>query len=157
MNEELLITEDEYKQLNDELDYRKSVKRKEIAGKIKIALGFGDLSENAEYSEAKDEQNKNESTIIILSNKIKKAKIVKHDASLKDQIQMGSLVKLYDEEFDEELEYTIVGTIGADPFSGKISQESPLGKALLGHKKGESVVIESPNGDNLEYKILDVK
>lgn len=157
MNEELLITEDEYKQLNDELDYRKSVKRKEIAERIKIALGFGDLSENAEYSEAKDEQNKNESTIIILTNKIKKAKVVKHDASLKDQIQMGSLVKLYDEEFDEELEYTIVGTIGADPFSGKISQESPLGKALLGHKKGESVVIESPNGDSLGYKILDVK
>lgn len=157
MNDELLITEDEYTQLTDELDYRKSVTRKEIAGRIKIALGFGDLSENAEYSEAKDEQNKNESTIIIIANKIKKAKVVKKNENLKDLIQMGSFVKIYDEEFDEELDYTVVGTIGADPFSGKISQESPLGKGLLGHKKGETITIESPSGDKIKYKILSVE
>lgn len=152
----ILVTEEEYKQLTDELEYRKVTKRKEIAEKIKIALGFGDLSENAEYSEAKEDQNINESKIIVLEDKLKRVKIVSHDTSVKDKIQMGSKVKIFDIEFEETLEYTIVGTIGADPFSGKISQASPLGKALLDKKAGDIVEVNSPNGDLIKYKILEI-
>ena len=155
-NNEILITEEEYNQLTEELEYRKVTKRKEIAEKIKIALGFGDLSENAEYSEAKDEQNLNESKIIVLEDKLKRVKVVAHDTTVKDVIQMGSKVKIYDVEFEETLEYSIVGTIGADPFSGKISQESPLGKALLGKKTGETVEVTSPNGEIIKYKVLEI-
>lgn len=152
----ILVTEEEYKQLLDELEYRKVTKRKEIAERIKIALGFGDLSENAEYTEAKEEQNINESKIIVLEDKLKRIKVVEHDTSVKGVIQMGSKVKIYDIEFDEELEYTIVGTIGADPFSGKISQESPLGKALIGKKANDTVEVTSPNGDIIKYKVLEI-
>lgn len=155
-NNEILITEEEYNQLTEELEFRKVTKRKEIAEKIKIALGFGDLSENAEYSEAKDEQNLNESKIIVLEDKLKRIKVVAHDTSVKGIIQMGSKVKIYDVEFEETLEYSIVGTIGADPFSGKISHESPLGKALLGKKTGETVEVTSPNGDIIKYKVLEI-
>lgn len=152
----ILVTEEEFKQLNDELDYRKVTLRKEIAAKIKIALGFGDLSENAEYSEAKEEQNVNESKIIILEDKLKRIKVVEHDKTVKGIVQMGSKVKIYDIEFEEELDYSIVGTIGADPFSGKISQESPLGKALIGKKANDVVEVKSPSGDMIKYKILEI-
>lgn len=154
--DQILVTEEEYKQLTDELEFRKVTKRKEIAEKIKVALGFGDLSENAEYSEAKDEQNLNESKIIVLEDKLKRIKVVTHDSSVKDAIQMGSRVKIFDIEFEETLEYSIVGTIGADPFSGKISQESPLGKALLGKKVNDIVEVTSPNGDIIKYKVLEI-
>ncbi len=154
--DQILITEEEYIQLTNELEFRKVTKRKEIAEKIKVALGFGDLSENAEYSEAKEEQNVNESKIIILEDKLKRIKVVTHDSSMKDVIQMGSRVKIYDIEFEETLEYSIVGTIGADPFSGKISQESPLGKALLGKKVNDIVEVTSPNGDIIKYKVLEI-
>ncbi len=154
--DQILITEEEYKQLNDEIEYRKVTKRKEIAEKIKIALSFGDLSENAEYSEAKEEQNLNESKIIILEDKLKRARIVTPDSTIKGIVQMGSKVKIYDVEFDETLEYQIVGPVGADPFSGKISLESPLGKALLGKKAGEAVEVPSPSGDIIHYKILEI-
>ncbi len=154
--DQILITEEEYKQLTDELEFRKVTKRKEIAEKIKVALGFGDLSENAEYSEAKDEQNLNESKIIILEDKLKRVKIVTPDHSVKDIIQMGSTVKIYDIEFEETLEYQIVGPIGADPFLGKISLESPLGKALLDKKVDDVVEVTSPNGDIIKYKVLEI-
>lgn len=156
IKDQILITEEEYKQLNDEIEFRKVTKRKEIAEKIKVALGFGDLSENAEYSEAKEEQNLNESKIIILEDKLKRVKIVTHDSSVKGIIQMGSKVKIYDIEFDETLEYQIVGPVGADPFSGKISLESPLGKALLGKKADETVEVTSPSGDIIHYKIIEI-
>ncbi len=156
IKDEILITEEEYQQLIHELEDRKGPIRKEIAEKIKIASGFGDLSENAEYSSAKEEQNINESKIIILEDKLKRIKIIKHDTSIKDKVQMGSKVKVLDIEFDETMDYTIVGTIGADPMSGKISQESPLGKALMNKKINDTVEVLSPNGDVIKYKVLEL-
>lgn len=155
MDKEILVTEEGYKELVDELEYRKTKLRYEISERIKGALKEGDLSENAEYHESKEEQNKNESRIIVLEHTIKHAKIVKHDEENKDMVQIGSRVKLRDIEFDEILEYYIVGATEADPVAGKISNLSPLGAELLGKKKGTKINVASPGGI-VEYEILEV-
>lgn len=154
-NKEILVTEDGYKELIDELELRKTKTRKEISERIKGALKEGDLSENCEYQESKEEQNKNESRIIVLEYTLKHVKIVKHNAKNKDTIQIGSKVKLKDLEFDEELDYSIVGATEADPVAGKISNLSPLGSELLGKKKGTTINVSSPGG-NVKYEILEV-
>lgn len=154
-NEEILVTEEGYKELVDELEYRKTKLRYEISERIKGALKEGDLSENAEYQESKEEQNKNESRIIVLEYTIKHAKAVKHNEKNKDTVQMGSKVKLRDLEFDEILDYSIVGATEADPVAGKISNLSPLGSELLGKKKGTKINVTSPGGI-VEYEILEV-
>lgn len=152
---EILVTEEGYKELENELEYRKTKLRYEISERIKGALKEGDLSENAEYHESKEEQNKNESRIIVLEHTIKHAKIVKHNEKNKDMVQIGSKVKLKDLEFDEVLDYSIVGATEADPVAGKISNLSPLGSELLGKKKGTKVKVTSPGGI-VEYEILEV-
>ncbi|HAQ39839.1 MAG TPA: transcription elongation factor GreA [Clostridiales bacterium] len=155
MDKEILVTEEGYKELVDELEYRKTKLRYEISERIKGALKEGDLSENAEYHESKEEQNKNESRIIVLEYTIKHAKVVKHNEKNKDIVQIGSKVKLKDIEFDEILEYYIVGATEADPVAGKISNLSPLGSELLGKKKGTKIKVDSPGGI-VEYEILEV-
>ncbi|WP_326907546.1 transcription elongation factor GreA [Sedimentibacter sp. MB31-C6] len=155
MDNEILVTEEGYQALIDELETRKTKTRKEIAERIKGALKEGDLSENAEYSESKDEQNKNESRIIVLEHTLKHVKIVKHNKKNKDIIQIGSKVKVKDLEFDEEMEFSLVGATEADPVGGKISNLSPLGSELLGKKKGERIDVASPGG-NVRYEILEV-
>ncbi|MFA9423730.1 MAG: transcription elongation factor GreA [Sedimentibacter sp.] len=152
---EILVTEEGYNELISELELRKTKIRKEISERIKGALKEGDLSENCEYQESKEEQNKNESRIIVLSYTLKLAKIVKHNAENRDTIQIGSKVKLKDLEFDEILEYSIVGATEADPLVGKISNLSPLGSVLLGNKKGKIIDVSSPGG-NVKYEILEV-
>ncbi|HCX60980.1 MAG TPA: transcription elongation factor GreA [Clostridiales bacterium] len=152
---EILVTEAGYKELVDELEYRKTKLRKEISERIKGALQEGDLSENAEYHESKEEQNKNESRIIVLEHTLKYTKIVKHNEKKKDTVQIGSRVKIKDLEFDEILEFSIVGVTEADPVTGKISNVSPLGSALLGKKKGVAVSVNSPGGV-VQYEILEV-
>jgi transcription elongation factor GreA len=154
-NEEILVTEEGYQELVNELETRKTKTRKEISERIKGALKEGDLSENCEYQESKEEQNKNESRIIVLEYKLKHVKIVKHDKKNKDKIQIGSIVKLKDIEFDEIMDYSIVGATEADPMAGKISNMSPLGSVLLDKKRGDKVVVASPGG-NVEYEILEV-
>jgi len=154
-NKEILVTEDGYKELIDEIELRKTKTRKEISERIKGALKEGDLSENCEYQESKEEQNKNESRIIVLEYTLKHVKIVKHNSKNKDTIQIGSKVKLKDLEFDEELNYSIVGATEADPVAGKISNLSPLGSELLGKKKGTTINVSSPGG-NVKYEILEV-
>lgn len=154
-NKEILVTEEGYKELLDEIEYRKTKLRYEISERIKGALQEGDLSENAEYHESKEEQNKNESRIIVLEYTIKLAKVVKHNEKNKDTIQIGSKVKLKDLEFDEILDYSIVGATEADPVAGKISNLSPLGSELLGKKKGTKIFVSSPGG-KVEYEILEV-
>ncbi len=154
-NKEILVTEEGYKELLDELEYRKTKLRYEISERIKGAMQEGDLSENAEYHESKEEQNKNESRIIVLEYTIKQAKVVKHDEKTKDIVQIGSKVKIKDLEFDEELDYSIVGATEADPVAGKISNLSPLGAELLGKKKGAKLKVSSPGGI-VEYEILEV-
>jgi len=154
-NKEILVTEEGYQELLDELENRKTKLRYEISERIKGAMKEGDLSENAEYHESKEEQNKNESRIIVLEYTIKNAKVVKHNEKTKDIIQIGSKVKLRDIEFDEILDYNIVGATEADPVAGKISNLSPLGSELLGKKKGTKINVSSPGGV-VEYEILEV-
>ena len=154
-NKEILVTQDGYNELVNELETRKTKTRKEIAERIKGALKEGDLSENCEYQESKEEQNKNESRIIVLEHTLKHVKIVKHNAANKDTVQIGSKVVVKDLEFDEVLDYSIVGATEADPVNGKISNLSPLGSELLGNKKGTTISVSSPGGI-VKYEILEV-
>ena len=153
--DKVLITEEGLQERIEELEYLKTTGRKEIAEKIKIARDFGDLSENAEYDEAKLEQGQMEDRIIILENIIKNAEIISEDVK-QDAVRIGSQVILLDKEFNEEVEYKIVGSEEADPIKGFISNISPVGKAVLGSKKGETVVAETPGG-KVEFQILEIK
>ena len=121
-----LLTQEGYNKLEEELEYLKTVKRKEVAERLKVAISFGDLSENAEYDEAKNEQAKLEEQILKLDEKLRKAVIIDESQIDLDIVMVGSIVKLYDFDFDEEIEYSIVGSAEADPFEGKISNESPV-------------------------------
>ena len=141
--------------LEDELFDLKVYKRKEVAQKIKEAREQGDLSENAEYDAAKDEQRDIEARIEELEKLLKNVEVVGQDEVDADTVGLGSRVKLYDVEMDEEVEYTIVGSTEADALNGKISNESPVGAALIGSKVGETIVVETISGD-LEFKILEI-
>ena len=141
--------------LEDELFDLKVYKRKEVAQKIKEAREQGDLSENAEYDAGKDEQREIEARIEELEKLLKNVEVVGQDEVDADTVGIGSRVKLYDVEMDEEVEYTIVGSTEADALNGKISNESPVGAALIGSKVGETIVVETISGD-LEFKILEI-
>lgn len=141
--------------LEDELFDLKVYKRKEVAQKIKEAREQGDLSENAEYDAAKDEQRDIEARIEELEKLLKNVEVVGQDEVDADTVGIGSRVKLYDVEMDEEVEYKIVGSTEADALNGKISNESPVGAALIGSKVGETIVVETISGD-LEFKILEI-
>ena len=132
---EILLTQEGYDNLEKELEFLKTEKRAEITERIKVALGFGDLSENSEYDEAKSAQAANEAKIAELENKIRFARIIDESEIDTKTVQVGNIVKIHDEEFDEDLEYTIVGSTEVDLAQNKISNESPLGTALLGAKK----------------------
>ncbi|MDH4330055.1 MAG: transcription elongation factor GreA [Candidatus Moranbacteria bacterium] len=148
-----LVTQEGYKKLKDELEHRKTTVRQEIAQAIKEAKEQGDLSENAEYSEAKRQQTENETRVAQLEVMIKEAQIVEHDEA-SDTIEIGSSV---DVEFGgNKMTFHIVGSNEADPGENKISNESPIGKAFMGKKKGDSVNVEVPSGI-VKYSILDVK
>lgn len=150
-----ILTSKGMQALEDELQDLKVVKRKEIAQKIKEAREQGDLSENAEYDAAKDEQRSMEARIEELEKIVKNAEVIDESAFDKDTVSIGSTVKFYDVEFDEELEYRIVGSTESDILKGLISNESPLGKALIGSKVGEEIEVESAEGISY-YKILGI-
>jgi len=143
------------KELEEELRVLKTIRRKEIAEKIKEARGQGDLSENAEYDAAKEEQARVEARIVIVEKMLRSAEVIDEEDLDKDTVNIGSKVKLLDEEFDEEVSYSLVGSAEADPALGRISNESPLGSMLLGHKMGEIVTVEAPVG-LVKYKILSI-
>ena len=153
---EVILTQEGYDNLDKELNYLKTEKRTEIAERIKVALGFGDLSENSEYDEAKTAQAENEVKIAELENKLRHARIINEKEIDTDTVQIGNTVKVLDIEFDEEVEYTIVGSTEVDLLENKISNESPLGEALLGAKKKQTVEVNAPAG-TMKYKILDIK
>ncbi len=155
MAEKRLMTTEGLEALQNELTDLKVVKRKEIAQKIKEAREQGDLSENAEYDAAKDEQRDIEARIEEIEAILKNSEVILEDEIDKDKINLGSTVKLFDVEFDEEVTYKIVGSTEANSLKGKISNESPLGKALINRKAGEAITIETPAGE-AEYKILEV-
>ena len=153
---EVILTQEGFDKLEEELNYLKTEKRTEIAERIKVARGFGDLSENSEYDEAKNAQEENEQQIAELEVKIRHAKVIDSKEIDTKTVQIGNTVKLYDEEFEEEIEYTIVGSTEVNLAENKISNESPIGKALLGRKKGEVVDVDAPDGI-IKFKILAIK
>jgi transcription elongation factor GreA len=153
---DVILTQEGFNNLEKELEYLKTEKRVEIAERIKVALGFGDLSENSEYDEAKNAQSENEIKIAELENKLRHAKIIDEKEIDTKTVQIGNTVQLHDIEFDEEVEYTIVGSTEVNLAENRISNESPIGRALLGAKKGATVDVEAPAGI-IQYKILSIK
>ena len=153
---EVILTQEGYNKLEEELNYLKTEKRTEIAERIKVAMGFGDLSENSEYDEAKTAQSENEDRIMEIESTLRHAKIINEKEIDTKTVQIGNSVKVHDEEFDEEIIYTIVGSTEVSLAENKISNESPLGKALLGAKKGDVVEVHAPAGI-MKYKILAIK
>jgi len=149
-------TQEGFDKLTTELDYLKNVRRPEIKTAIAEARAFGDLSENSEYDEAKNEQAKVESRIAELEYLINHAEIIKEDQVKTGIVNLGSMVKVYDYEEDEEIEYSIVGPNEANPLLDRISDQSPVGRALMGHKKGDEVEVETPGGV-MKFKILSVQ
>ncbi len=155
MEKKNLLTYEGLQQLETELQDLKVVRRKEIAQKIKEAREQGDLSENAEYDAAKDEQREIEARIEEIEKILKNAEVVVDDEVDLDRISVGCFVKILDCEYDEELEYKIVGSTEANSLQGRISNESPVGKALIGHMAGETITVETQAGE-MEYKILEI-
>ncbi len=153
---EVLLTPEGLQRLEDELEHLKSVKRREVAERIKLAISYGDISENSEYEDAKNEQAFIEGRIMTLEKMLRNARIISSDEVDTDMVSIGSTVRLRDIEFDEEVEYTIVGSAEADPASNKISNESPVGRALIGKSAGSVVDVSVPAG-TLQFEVLSIK
>lgn len=151
-----VMTEEGMRKLQEQLDYLIGTRRNEIAHQIEVARGFGDLSENAEYTEAKNDQAKLEEEITRIQNLIRTAVVVADSEISTDKVSVGVSVVLRDEELDEEVTYAIVGAEEADPWENKISNESPVGMALMGAVKGQTVEVEIPMG-TVSYTVLDIK
>ena len=154
-NKQVKLTEDGLKQLEEELEYLKTKKRKEVSEKIKVALGFGDLSENSEYDEAKNEQAQVEASIVSVENMLKNAIVIDESERDTSKVELGATVTIHDIEFDEDITYKIVGSTEADPDEGRLSDESPLGKSLMGKAEGEMIDVDAPAGV-IQYKILKI-
>ena len=152
---DVILTQEGFDKLEQELNYLRTEKRSEIAERIKVALGFGDLSENSEYDEAKNAQAENEAKIAEYENKVRHAKIIDEKEIDTETVQIGNTVKVLDVEFDEKIDYTIVGSTEVNLLENKISNESPLGVALLGAKKNATVEVNAPAGI-MKYKILAI-
>lgn len=152
---EVLLTGEGVKRLEDELHILKSVKRREVADRIRTAIDFGDISENSEYEEAKNEQAFIEGRIIKIEKMLRYARIIDTSELAPDTVGIGSTVLLKDQDTGDDIEYTIVGSAEADPTECKISNKSPVGKAILGKKVGSTVEIKVPAG-TLRYRILDI-
>lgn len=155
-DKQILLTQEGLRKLEDELENLKSVKRREVAERIKVAIGYGDISENSEYEDAKNEQAFIEGRIITLEKMLRNARIINNDDIDIDTVSIGSIVTVEDLEYGDTMEYSIVGTAESDPLQNKISNESPVGKAILGKKKGTIVEVSVPVGI-IQYKILDIK
>ncbi len=156
MDKKVVVTASGLQALEDELEMLKTVRRKEVSEKIRVARSYGDLSENSEYDEAKNEQAIVEARIADLEVMLKNVVVLDESEIVTDAVSLGSTVKVYDEEFEEELEYVIVGSTEADIDLGKISDESPVGKALMGKKVGEVAEAILPNGETSKFKVLSI-
>ena len=157
MSKEITVTEEGLKKLQDELEYLKTTKRKEVVEAIRVAeaRSHGDLSENSEYDEAKNEQAKTEARISELEENLKHVKVISDSEVSTDVVNVGNIVKVYDESFDEEITYTIVGSTEADPLLDKISDRSPIGSAIIGSKVGDTVDVSTPAG-LVKLRILEI-
>ncbi|NMB25689.1 MAG: transcription elongation factor GreA [Firmicutes bacterium] len=155
LEKEVLLTKEGLSRLEDELEHLKTVKRREVAARIKQALAFGDISENAEYDDAKNEQAFIEGRIITLEKMLRNARVISEEDIQLESVGLGSRVKLKDLEYEDEFEYVIVSSAEADPGDAKISNESPVGEALLGKKAGDTVEVEVPAGI-VRYQVLAI-
>ena len=155
VEKEVFLTKEGLLKLEEEFEELKTIKRKEIADKIKVARGFGDLSENAEYDEAKNEQASIEERIAKIENMLVNAVTIDESEITTDKVSVGSKIIIRDLEDDEDLEYLIVGSAEADPLEGKISNESPVGRAAIGKRKGDILQVETPAGV-VEYRIVKI-
>ena len=155
MSQPIYLTQEGLKKLEEELHYLKATKRGEVAERIKEARGHGDLSENSEYDAACEERAMVEARISTLEEQLKNAQVVDQNDLKSDIVSVGSTVRVLDYEFDEEIEYSIVGMTESDPAKNKISDQSPVGKAFLGKKAGDTVVVTAPGGE-YTYKILEI-
>ena len=156
MAKEFKLSSERWKELKDELVYLKTVREKEVADQIKEARSFGDLSENSEYDEAKNEQGKLYSRIAEVENILDNCVVIEEEVHDGKTVRLGSKLKVLDVEFNEELDYEVVGSQEADPMNGRISEDSPFGKALLGKAIGDEVQVEAPAGV-LRYRILEIQ
>ncbi len=152
---EVLLTPEGYAKLQEEIRYLSNERRREVAERIKQAREFGDIAENSEYDDAKNEQAMLEHRIAQLEERLLSARVIEKKEISKDVVSIGSRVKLRDVEAKQTVEYHIVGSAEANPSQNKLSNESPVGKAILGHKKGETVEVTTPRG-SLKYKILEI-
>lgn len=152
----VVLTEEGLKKLEEKLEYLKSVRRLEVADRLKAAIALGDISENSEYDDAKNEQAFIEGEILTLESQIRNSEIIKSDDANKTVVHLGNTVVIKDLEYDEDETYTIVGSTEADTLEGKISNESPVGAAILGKSVGSVVKVKVPAG-TLEYKIVEIK
>jgi transcription elongation factor GreA len=154
---EVILTPEGYQKLKDEIEYLSTDKRREIADRIRVAREFGDISENAEYDHAKNEQAMLEHRISQLEERLMAARVLDKKEISKDVVSVGSKVRLRDVAAKETIEYRIVGSAEANPSEQKLSNESPVGKAIMGRKKGETVEVQTPRGKPIKYKILEIK
>ncbi len=153
--QDVILTREGLEQLEQELENLRTVKRTEVKERLKEAIALGDLSENSEYDDAKNEQAFMEGRILELEKMIRNAKVIEDGAQLADTITVGSVVTVKDIEFDEITEYRLVGTVEADPMNNRISNESPVGRALLGHRAGEIIDVEVPAGV-IQLEIIEI-
>jgi transcription elongation factor GreA len=153
---EVILTPEGHTKLKEEIEHLSTVKRREVAERIKQAREFGDIAENSEYDDAKNEQAMLEHRIATLEERLKSARVINKGEVTTDVVSVGTVVRLRDVDAKETIEYTIVGSAEANPAEHKLSNESPVGRAIIGHKKGETVEVVAPRG-SLKYKIMDIK
>jgi len=153
---EVILTKEGYERLKQELEHLRTEKRREVAERIRVAREFGDIAENSEYDDAKNDQALLEHRIAMLEERLLSARVIEKKDVAKDVVSVGSTVKLKDMEANKTFEYHIVGSAEANPAENKLSNESPVGRAIIGHKKGETVEVAAPRGA-LKFKILDIK
>ncbi len=156
MLKEVILTPEGYEKLKQEIELLSTKKRREVADRIRLAREFGDIAENSEYDDAKNEQALLEHRIATLEERLRSARVIDKKEIKKDEVSIGSKVRLKDMETNKTIEYHIVGSAEANPAEQKLSNESPVGKAIMGHKKGETVAVAAPRG-SLKFKIIDIK
>ena len=154
---EVILTPEGYKKLKAEIEHLSTEKRREVAERIRVARQFGDIAENAEYDDAKNDQMLLEHRIARLEEQLRNARVIEKKEITTDVVSVGSHVRLRDVDAKQTVEYHIVGSAEANPSENKLSNESPVGKAIMGHKKGETVEVTTPRGARLKYKILEIK
>ena len=154
---EVILTPEGYKKLKAEIELLSTERRREVAERIRVARQFGDIAENAEYDDAKNDQMLLEHRIARLEEQLRNARVIEKKEISSDVVSVGSKVRLRDVDAKQTMEYRIVGSAEANPSENKLSNESPVGKAIIGHKKGETVDVTTPRGARLKYKILEIK